>query len=154
MADELLDGITEGDLKLSLAPNVRNAVDKLDQRDIGWDQIGLLLTETPNYAIALKGGSGQSHDLWSAIKEEFVEFLCSNTEQHHELRSKWVELREQSVPVAVAWLSAAIGSQIGIVGGMIAPVVVWLLITAHRIGTRAFCRMMCMQDSEPTDDTS
>lgn len=152
MSSEFLEGVSEEELKLSLAPSVRSALDKLSQRDVNWEQIGLLLAETPNQAIALKGGDKQPDDLWSSTKQEFAEFLCSNTEQHRELREKWAELREQSVPVAIAWLSALIGAQIGIVGGMIAPVVVWLLITANRIGIGAFCRMMNIYDSEPIEE--
>jgi hypothetical protein len=150
MAENLLVGVKEEELSNTMAPSVRSAVETLDQYGTDWNEIGAILAATPTLGLALKGGTDWRTDLWQAVKEEVAQFLCSETEKYGDLRNDWTELRERSVPIAVASLSGAIGSYIGIAGGIIAPLVVWLLISASRIGVEAFCQTV---KSEPSSSS-
>lgn len=150
MAENLLVGMKEEALSNVMAPSVRSAVATLDQYGADWDEIGAILAATPTLGLALKGGTDWRTDLWQAVKEEVAQFLCSETEKYEDLRNDWTELRERSAPIAVAALSGTIGSYIGIAGGIIAPLVVWLLISASHIGTEAFCQTV---KSEPSDSS-
>src|SRR5690606_34965136 len=118
--------------------SVRATVSSLENAGLGWEDIGAALSLTPAAGIALKG-AGWRADRWAAVEAEGGAFLCTDSEAYAQLRAEWGELTKKSTPLAIAALSGVMGAQIGIAGGIIAPAVVWTLITGGRIGQQALC---------------
>ena len=50
-------------------------------------------------------------------------------------------LRERGAEVAVTALTAALAAEVGVASTVIAPLVVWLVLGALRMGSGAFCEM-------------
>ena len=71
---------------------------------------------------------------------EFRSFLCTTSAAYADLRSGWRALRDESVAAAAAALAAAIAARIGISPAVVTPVVISLLLSAVRLGSRTVCR--------------
>lgn len=139
MTNNVLSELTEDELRDLLPSHVQAGIDSLSDAGQDWQQIGVALSIAPESALALKGLAEWKKDLWDRVREEVRKFVCTEDPTYDDLREQWKEIRKGSVPVAVAGLAGAIGSQIGMVGGVIAPMVVWALISAIRIGKETFC---------------
>lgn len=77
---------------------------------------------------------------------EFRSFLCTSSPVYADLRSRWQELRDESIASAAAALAAAIGARLGVSTAVMAPVVVTLLLSAVRLGCRTICHRLADGD--------
>jgi hypothetical protein len=131
---DLLDGIDTGDLLLRLPANVRASLETLERADIDWNAVGNLLAATPNAGIVFTGTGQWTSDLWQAVKWEFRCFLCTDSEPYADLRHQWPTLKATSSAHAVASLTACIGAKLGVAGGVLVPMLTWLIMVARRRG--------------------
>jgi hypothetical protein len=136
---ELLDGIEAADLLQRMPSNVRTSLETLERAGRDWNAVGNLLAGTPNAGVALTGTGQWTADLWEAVKWEFRSFLCTESEAYADLRKDWDELKKQSSTAAVGSLSTLIGARLGVAGGVLAPLVIWLFVVSRRIGKEAVC---------------
>jgi hypothetical protein len=136
---ELLDGIEPAELLKRLPVNVRTSLETLERAGTDWNAVGNLLAATPNAGVALAGTGQWTADLWEAVKWEFRSFLCTDSEPYAELRTKWEELKAQSPAAAVGSLATQIGVRLGVASGVLAPLVTWLFVVAHRTGKESVC---------------
>lgn len=141
MTDLAID-LNEEELLSQLPRSVRTAVNALDGQAAPWDVIGGHLASAPTAGIALKGGGSWSGTLWVAVKNEIRAFICTESSEYADLRSQWSSLQKRGSGMAVAALSGAIGGQLGVAGGVIAPLVIWALVVALRIGKAALCQAL------------
>jgi len=139
MSQDQLKDLTEAQILKCLSPPVERHVIALNTQGVPWDQIGHLLALTPSAALSLKGPGWNRH-LWLEVKAEVYSFLCEDSEPYSDLRSEWNTLTEKSSALAIASLSGAIGSELGMAGGVVAPMVIWAIAVAVRIGKEAACR--------------
>lgn len=144
MAD-LLQGLTESSLKAQLPTSVSESIATLEREKMDWDSIGNVLASVPAMGISLKGGGNWSGTLWQGVKKEFHSFLCTDSPVYADLRKKGSE----SSSLVVAALSSAIGAQLGVAGGVVAPLVIWATIVALRIGKQAVCSALGGPPSKP-----
>lgn len=143
-----LDGLEENELISQLPKNTRRAIDSMQEAGTNWNAIGERLAQAPSNAVAAeKGQANWSEEFWQEVKEEFAVFLCTDHEKYSDLRSKGEELGEKNTDLLVSAISGIIGSQIGVAAGIVAPLVVWLLVTGSRIGTEALCTQL-LSDSQ------
>lgn len=138
MAD-LLQGFTESSLKGQLPTSVSESIATLEREKLDWDAIGNVLASVPAMGISLKGGANWSGTLWHGVKKEFHSFLCTDSPVYADLRKEGNGLQQKSSSLAVAALSGAIGAQLGVASGVVAPLVIWATIVALRIGKQAIC---------------
>lgn len=138
----ILDGLSASDLYGELPTSVSATVKAMDENGADWNIIGASLALSPTAGVALKGGGAWRQDLWAAVKSEFAEFLCSGSPKYDELRTEWSGLKDKSKHIAIASLSGAIGAQLGVAAGVVAPLVVWLIIVALKIGKEGLCRTL------------
>lgn len=80
--------------------------------------------------------------LFSDAAQEFRSFLCSDSVEYADLRSRWQQLRDESAAAAATALAAAIGARMGVSAAIVAPVVTSLLLSAVRLGCRTICRYL------------
>lgn len=148
MSRDQLKDLTEAQILKCLPPPVERHVVTLNTQGVPWDQIGDLLALTPSAALSLKGPGWNRH-LWVEVKAEVYAFLCDDSERYSDLRSDWNTLTEKGSTLAIASLSGAIGSQLGMTGGVVAPMVIWAIAVAVRIGKEAACRAFRPPAVEP-----
>lgn len=139
MTEPLLAGLDEDALLGVLPPSVANNIRMLDLQNAPWDQIGEVLAGVPMSGVALKGPGNWTGRLWQSAKTEFHSFLCTDSEAYSDLRTEWDGLRKKGTPVAVASLSGVIGAQLGVASGVVAPLVIWTVVVALRIGKESVC---------------
>lgn len=142
---DLLEGWSEETLMSQLPKSVRDSISALEKQNAQWDEIGSLLASSPTIGISLKGGGRWPGTLWQGVKKEFHSFLCTESPTYSDLRKEWDSLRQKSSAWAIATLSGVIGSQLGVAGGVVAPLAIWAVVVAVRIGKEAICAAM----SEP-----
>ena len=136
---ELLDGIEADDLLRRLPANVRTSLETMERAGTDWNAVGNLLAATPNAGVALAGTGQWTADLWEAVKWEFRSFLCTDSDAYAELRKEWERLKSQSPAVAVNSLATQIAARLGVASGVLAPLVTWLFVVAHRTGKESVC---------------
>ena len=136
---QLLEGLEPGDLLQHMASNLRASLETLEQSGTDWNAVGNLLAASPTSGVAVAGSGQWTGDLWEAVKWEFRSFLCTDSERYAELRAEWDELKRKSPALAARSLAALIGEKLGVAGGVIAPLVTWLLVVARRIGEKEVC---------------
>lgn len=147
---DLLSGFDEATLLSQFPPSVMLAIEASDKQKISWDNVGTLLAAAPSAGIALKGGGRWTGSLWLGVKKEFHSFLCTDSAAYADLRREWNNLRKKSSTLAVASLSGVIGAQLGVASGVVAPLVIWALIVALRIGHKALCEAISESGAAPT----
>jgi len=98
-----------------------------------WDVVGAAL------AGALPAARSGRPGIWSSVLAEFTDFVCGDSERYADLRGQWEDLCSRSAAVAITALTAALASELGVASTIVGPLVVWLVLSAVRIGTRAFC---------------
>lgn len=139
---EVFEGLTEQQLYELLPKTLRERLYQLNSTNqASWDEVGQLLAAAPTAGIALKGGRWDGQ-FWTATKKEFASFLCSDSSEYTDLRREWESRRQKGLQVGVASLSGAIGAHVGVTGGVIAPMVIWLLLVGVRIGKNALCAVL------------
>ena len=136
---ELLDGLDAAELLQRLPSNVRASLETLERAGTDWNAVGSLLAATPNAGVALTGTGQWSADLWEAVKWEFRSFLCTDSDPYADLRGEWSALMKESTATAVASLAGRIATRVGVAGGVVAPLVTWLLVVARRLGKEPVC---------------
>ena len=97
-----------------------------------WDVVGATLA-----GQALTAGAGAN--IWSRVLTEFTDFVCTDSARYADLRRQWGEICARGAAVAVTALTASLAAALGVASTVVAPLVVWLVLSAVRIGTRAFC---------------
>jgi hypothetical protein len=97
-----------------------------------WDMVGAALA---GHAAAGATSAG----IWSQVLMEFTDFVCTESARYADLRAEWDALCSRGAAVAVTALTASLAAQLGVATPLIAPLIVWLVLSAVRIGTRAFC---------------
>lgn len=143
---ESIEQLDEDALLSQLPDNVREGIEAMESEGVDWNSIGEALADAPSNAIpSQKGGGDWKDDLWEEVKAEFRIFLCTDDEKYSDLKDEGEDLGDMGVRLLVASLSSLIGSQIGVAGGMIAPLVVWLLTVGNRIGQEALCAQLVQQ---------
>jgi hypothetical protein len=101
--------------------------------DASWDAVGAALAGSSPASLAASPG------LWRAVVEEFTDFVCTDSPRYADLRTQWDDLCSRSAAIAITALTAALAAQLGVASTIAGPLVVWLVLSAVRIGTRAFC---------------
>lgn len=135
----LLEGMVADDLLKSVPANVRTTLEAMQRAGTDWNAIGNLLAGTPNAGVALIGSGQWTGDLWDAVKWEVRSFLCTDSEPYADLRKEWNELTRNSSALAVGSLATVIGTKLGVTGGVLQPLVIWLFVVAQQIGKDALC---------------
>jgi hypothetical protein len=100
--------------------------------DASWDMVGAALAG-PGAAGAAGAG------IWSRVLTEFTDFVCTESPRYADLRAEWDDLCSRGAALAVAALTASLSAQLGVATTLVSPLIVWLVLSAVRIGTRAFC---------------
>jgi hypothetical protein len=100
--------------------------------EASWDMVGAALA---GHAAAAAAGAG----IWSLVLTEFTDFVCTESARYADLRAEWDDLCSRGAALAVTALTASLAAQLGVATTVVAPLIVWLLLSAVRIGTRAFC---------------
>lgn len=111
---DLLDGVTEEDLA------------------------ALLRAATPG---SFDPSRLAASSFWESVRREVHAFLCTSSPGYADLRREWDALKRDSTAVAVGALTAAVSVQLGSAAAVVAPLVIWALTLALRVGTRAYCNM-------------
>jgi hypothetical protein len=89
--------------------------------------------------IARFGGIGKtSEPFMERFKQEFDKFICGHPD-YQEDQKQFDQQGQNTKKVLVSAISGAIGAKLGIVGTIIAPVVVISLFTIGKIGRNAYC---------------
>jgi hypothetical protein len=135
----LLEAVDAGALMHHLPADVRTSLETLERAGTDWNAVGSLLAGTPTAGVAVAGNGQWTADLWEAVKWEFRSFLCTDSERYAELRAQWDEVARRSPASAVGALAAAVGARLGVAGGVVAPLVTWLLVVARRAGAEDVC---------------
>ena len=131
--------MSDGDLLQHVPSNVRTSLETLQRAGTDWNAVGNLLAETPTAGV-LHSGTGQwTADLWLAVKWEFRSFLCTDSDPYADLRKEWDEQLQRSPARAVGSLATLIGAKLGVHGGVIAPLVIWLCVVERRMGRESLC---------------
>jgi hypothetical protein len=136
---DIMEGLDAAALLGQLPSSMRASLETLERAGTDWNAVGTLLVGSPTAGVALAGTGQWTTDLWDAVKWEFRSFLCTESESYDELRAGWDALRERSPTLAVRALAARVAERIGVTGGVVAPLVTWLLVVAHRMGKDALC---------------
>jgi len=140
MAGLDLTGLSEEALLAELPVPVRQRITEMSGRSVPEDQIGAVLALAPGGSIARKGAGSWRADLWPAVVQELRVLCCTDDARYADIRDKWTGLQGDTASTAVAALSGAIGASLGLAAGVVAPVVVWGLVTVLRLGLGVFCR--------------
>ena len=122
----------EADVSALLDPSASAIVRRLG-RDASWDAVGVALAGASPAAASARAG------LWSSVLAEFTDFVCTDSDRYADLRAQWDELCSRSAAIAVTALTTALAAQLGVASTVAGPLVVWLVLSAVRVGTRAFC---------------
>jgi hypothetical protein len=146
---DLLLGLNEADLLDQLSGSVSSTIKKLEEANLDWDSVGMLLASSPIIGVALKGGTDQPRDLWGSVKTELRSFLCTDSEKYADLRKQFEGIEKKSSHIVVASLAASMADYIPVAAGIIAPMVIWGLVTAMRISKEAFCECTAAQLNAP-----
>ncbi|HEY1886072.1 MAG TPA: hypothetical protein VGG86_08460, partial [Roseiarcus sp.] len=77
---------------------------------------------------------------WPDLKQEFHEFLCTDSEKYADLRSKLSAYGKKSETTIVATISAVMAGYIGVASAALIPFCALCAIAALRMGREAFCR--------------
>lgn len=132
------DAANEAEFLAILSGNVRSSIGNLETAGADWELVGGLLSNTPALGMSLKGVNWKE-SLWPAVKTEFHSFLCTESDAYKDVRSQWKDLQIGGPSVIVASVAGAIGAQLGMVSGVLIPIVVWLCVVSGRIGKNALC---------------
>jgi hypothetical protein len=121
----------ESDVLEMLDPSVQDVLRRLGP-DASWDVVGAMLAGRAAAASARRG-------IWSHVLVEFTDFVCTDSGRYADLRAQWDDLCSRSAALAITALTAALAAELGVASTVVGPLVVWLVLSAVRIGTRAFC---------------
>ena len=122
----------ESDVSALLDPAAADVVRRLGP-DVSWDVAGAALAGASPAAVSSRPG------IWSSVLAEFTDFVCSDSARYADLRAQWDDLCARSAAIAVTALTGALAAELGVASTVVAPLVVWLVLSAVRIGVRAFC---------------
>lgn len=147
----LLEGMDAATLLQHMPADVRTSLETLERAGTDWNEVGTLLAASPNAGVLLTGTGQWTAGLWDAVKWEFRSFLCTDSERYGALRAEWEGRRHTSSPAAVAILATQIGATLGVASGVVLPMVTWLCVVAHRIGTDAVCAALSTRSSRVAD---
>ena len=94
------------------------------------------------FAAALSPAAAHARvpPLWDRLLAQFTEFLCSDSARYADLRAEWDALCRRSAALAVTALTTALAAELGVASTIAAPLVIWLVLSAVRMGTNVFCR--------------
>lgn len=99
------------------------------------------LSASPSNTAKFGGDSSHSTIYREKVVEEIEKFLCGNEPSYEEEREKLKEQSDKSQKYIIGVLSTAIGSQLGVAGVFIAPVIVLVIISMGKICINAWCEM-------------
>ena len=99
------------------------------------------LSASPSNTAKFGGDSSHSTIYREKVVEEIEKFLCGNEPSYEEEREKLKEQSDKSQKYIIGVLSTAIGSQLGVAGVFIAPVIVLIIISMGKICINAWCEM-------------
>ena len=122
----------EADVSALLDPAAAGVVRRLGP-DASWDVVGAALAGSSSAAAAARPA------IWRSVLTEFTDFVCSDSARYADLRRQWDELCTRSAAIAITTLTASLAAELGVGSTVVGPLVVWLVLSAVRIGTRAFC---------------
>jgi hypothetical protein len=134
-----LEGIDVGDILQHMPAEVRISVELLERAGVDWDTVGTLLAASPTAGVALTGTGQWTSDLWQAVKWEIRSFICTDSEPYAALREAWDEQMLRSPTRAIGSLATLIGTRLGVAGGVVAPMVAWLIVVSRRMKKEALC---------------
>lgn len=109
----------------------------IDSSALTFDELGaeIALRALPSQEMHFKAGD----TIWDRVRREFRLLLCEGSEKYKELRDSASKLGGQSATSLVAVISAALGTAIGVVSTVIAPLIALLLLAVARVGKEIFC---------------
>ena len=120
----------ESDLEAMLDPSVAAVIQRLGPA-ASWEVVGAV--------IGNHGAAAEAPGIWARVMSEFTDFVCTDSPQYADLRAQWDDLCARSAAIAVTALTASLAAELGVAATVASPMVVWLVLSAVRIGTRAFC---------------
>ena len=99
------------------------------------------LSASPSNTAKFGGDSSHSTIYREKVVEEIEKFLCGKEPSYEEEREKLKAQSDKSQKYIIGVLSTAIGSQLGVAGVFIAPVIVLIIISMGKICINAWCEM-------------
>lgn len=86
------------------------------------------------------GGSGEEgrEKFTQRYKNEINKFICGHPD-YSEYRCEFGKINESAKTIIVSSLSSFIGSQLGVSGAILAPIIVLSLYLAGKMGVKAYC---------------
>jgi hypothetical protein len=121
-----------------LPKSVATAIKRLSADGADFDTVGAVLANTPGVGVAMKGIAWKG-TLWQATKSEFHSFLCTDSAVYADLRSEWDGLKKKGSTVVLTTVAAVVGAKVGVTGGVVVPLIAWLLASTVRVGKQAIC---------------
>lgn len=99
------------------------------------------LSASPSNTAKFGGDSSHSTIYREKVVEEIEKFLCGSDPSYEEERKKLNIQSDKSQKYIIGVLSTAIGSQLGVAGAFIAPVIVLIFISMGKVCINAWCEM-------------
>jgi hypothetical protein len=84
-------------------------------------------------------------DYWSEVKKEIYLLLCTKDKKYSDIRSRFSKDSNTATTAVVSMLSAAIAAQIGVVAGIVTPLVSLLLYGILKLGLNSWCNLQSSQ---------
>ncbi|MBW2739254.1 MAG: hypothetical protein JRE64_10505 [Deltaproteobacteria bacterium] len=85
---------------------------------------------------------GNQSYYWDTVKKEFHLFLCTDDSKYSDLRKSLQSKGSKSVTVTISTISAALANYVGVVAGVMVPMIALCLYAALKIGLYAYCNLL------------
>lgn len=99
------------------------------------------LSASPSNTAKFGGDSSHSTIYREKVVEEIEKFLCGSDPSYEEERKKLNIQSDKSQKYIIGVLSTAIGTQLGVAGAFIAPVIVLIFISMGKVCINTWCEM-------------
>lgn len=101
------------------------------------------LSASPSNTYKFGGESNRSSIFREKVLDELEKFICGCDEGKYDSDREELSKRgDLTKEIIISFLSASIGSTIGVAGAFVAPVIVLLLLDSGKIAKNAWCEMM------------
>ncbi|MBH3398299.1 hypothetical protein I5S60_01830 [Pseudomonas fluorescens] len=133
--DEILEAISE------LAPKYMHQYLKnaLQTPDFDFDRAGMILTgEINSSSMVVKTSTVHRQDsLWSVVKEEVYEFLCTKSTAYRTERTE----AGTSIKNVISIVAAAVAGKLHLALGVVIGIVTLAVIGAFKLTKNAWCKL-------------
>lgn len=98
-----------------------------------------IITRSPGTDMNCQGNQS---DYWDTVKKEFHLFLCTDDSKYSDLRKSLQAKGSKSATVTISTISAALANYVGVVAGVVVPMIALCLYGALKIGLHAYCNLL------------